>query len=285
MKGQRVMRFNKYLAAASTMALALALTACGGGDEEEFDTIVAKAEETGELTIGIKYDQPGLGLKEGDGFTGFDVEMAKIVAKGLGVEEGDITFKEAVSANRETFLEQGEVDLIFATYSITDDRKEVVSFGGPYFVAGQSLLVAADNNDITGPETLGGKKLCSVTGSTSAQRVKDEFAEDVQLQEFDSYSKCVDALKGGQLDALTTDDIILAGFAAQAPEELKVVGETFSEERYGVGMPKGDTETCEKVNEILTESFEDGSWQDALDKSVGDSGYELPEPPALDDCA
>jgi glutamate transport system substrate-binding protein len=285
MKGQRVMRFNKYLAAASTMALALALTACGGGDEEEFDTIVAKAEETGELTIGIKYDQPGLGLKEGDGFTGFDVEMAKIVAKGLGVEEGDITFKEAVSANRETFLEQGEVDLIFATYSITDDRKEVVSFGGPYFVAGQSLLVAADNNDITGPETLGGKKLCSVTGSTSAQRVKDEFAEDVQLQEFDSYSKCVDALKGGQLDALTTDDIILAGFAAQAPEELKVVGETFSEERYGVGMPKGDTETCEKVNEILTESFEDGSWQEALEQSVGDSGYELPEPPTLDDCA
>jgi glutamate transport system substrate-binding protein len=285
MKGQRVMRFNKYLAAASTMALALALTACGGGDEEEFDTIVAKAEETGELTIGIKYDQPGLGLKEGDGFTGFDVEMAKIVAKGLGVEEGDITFKEAVSANRETFLEQGEVDLIFATYSITDDRKEVVSFGGPYFVAGQSLLVAADNNDITGPETLGGKKLCSVTGSTSAQRVKDEFAEDVQLQEFDSYSKCVDALKGGQLDALTTDDIILAGFAAQAPEELKVVGETFSEERYGVGMPKGDTETCEKVNEILTESFEDGSWQEALEQSVGDSGYELPEPPTQDDCA
>ena len=285
MKGQRVMRFNKYLAAASTMALALALTACGGGDEEEFDSIVAKAEETGKLTIGIKYDQPGLGLKEGDGFTGFDVEMAKIVAEGLGVEEGDITFKEAVSANRETFLEQGEVDLIFATYSITDERKEVVSFGGPYFVAGQSLLVAADNNDITGPETLGGKKLCSVTGSTSAQRVKDEFAEDVQLQEFDSYSKCVDALKGGQLDALTTDDIILAGFAAQAPEELKVVGETFSEERYGVGMPKGDTETCEKVNEILTESFEDGSWQEALEQSVGDSGYELPEPPTLDDCA
>jgi glutamate transport system substrate-binding protein len=279
------MRFNKYLATASIMALALALTACGGGDEEEFDSIVAKAEDTGELTIGIKFDQPGLGLKEGDGYTGFDVEMAKIVAEGLGVEEGDITFKEAVSANRETFLEQGEVDLIFATYSITDERKDVVSFAGPYFVAGQSLLVSADNTDITGPETLDGKQLCSVTGSTSAQRIKDEFAEDVQLQEFDSYSKCVDALKAGQLDALTTDDIILAGFAAQAPEELKVVGEPFSEERYGVGMPKGDTETCERVNEILTESFEDGSWQEALEMSVGDSGYELPEPPALDDCA
>jgi len=280
------MRFTKHLTAATTLGVALAMSACGGGgDEESFDSIVAKAEETGKLTIGIKFDQPGLGLKEGEGYTGFDVAIAKIVAEGLGVEEGDITFKETVSANRETFIEQGQVDLIFATYSITDERKEVVTFAGPYFVAGQDLLVNADNTDIAGPEDLEGKQLCSVTGSTSAQRIKDEFAETVQLQEFDSYSKCVEALTSGQLDALTTDDIILAGFAAQSPGELKVVGNPFSEERYGVGMPKGDTETCERVNEILAEAFQDGRWQEALEANVGEADYELPaSPPELDPC-
>ena len=161
-----------------------------------------------QLTVGIKFDQPGLGLRNPDGtFSGFDVEVAEYVAGKLGVTPENITWKEAPSAQRETLIQNGEVDYIVATYSITDARKEKVDFAGPYFVTGQSLLVRSDNTDITGPESLsGGKKLCSVTGSTPAQSVKDNYAQDVQLQEFDTYSACVEALRNGAVDAVTTDD-------------------------------------------------------------------------------
>ncbi len=249
--------------------LASGLTACSASDA---DTI----------TIGVKYDQPGLGLKNADGsLSGFDVTMATHIAEELGYSEDQIEWKEAVSANRETFLENGSVDMILATYSITDERKAKVDFAGPYYVAGQDLLVRSDDDSITGPESLAGKKLCSVTGSTSAQAVKDEYAGDVELQEFDSYSKCVDALLGGQVDALTTDDIILAGFAQQHPGELRVVGSTFSTENYGVGLPKG-SESRDEINDILEAAFADGAWESAFEDNLADSGYELPAAPSVD---
>lgn len=264
---------KKLMAAAMAVGLSMTLAACGGSDDEG---------DGGKFKIGIKVDQPGLGLKNSDGsFSGFDVDMARYIAKGLGHDEDDIEFVEAVSANRETFLENGTVDMILATYSITDERKVKVDFAGPYYVAGQDLLVRSDETDITGPDALDGKKLCSVTGSTSAQRVKDEYAKKVQLQEFDSYSKCVDALLGGQIDALTTDDIILAGFAQQHPGELKVVGTTFSEENYGVGLKKGSADR-DKINDLIEESFSDGAWEKAFNDNLGDSGYELPAPPTVD---
>jgi glutamate transport system substrate-binding protein len=273
--------------AAGMAALALALTACGDDDGggSASASVVDKAKNDKKLTIGIKYDQPGLGLRNADGsFSGFDVEMAKYIAKQLGVEESGITFKETVSANREPFIEQGQVDMVLATYSITDARKEKVSFAGPYFVAGQSLLVRSDNTDITGAESLNNnKKLCSVKGSTPAKKIKEEYAKDVQLQEFDSYSKCVDALVGGQVDAVTTDDIILAGFAAANPGKLKVVGKPFSTEKYGVGLKKDDKAGRDAVNAAIEKAFSDGSWKAAFEKTVGPSGYPLPaSPPTLE---
>lgn len=241
------------------------------------------------VTIGIKFDQPGLGLKEGSNYTGMDVDVANYVAKELGYTS--VTFKEAPSAQRETLLANGQVKMIFATYSITDARKQKVSFGGPYLVAGQDLLVKSDNTDITGPETLNGKKLCSVTGSTSAQKVKDKFAKTVQLQEYDTYSKCVEALGAGAIDAVTTDNTILAGYAAQQANQgkFKVVGKTFSTERYGVGLKKGDTETCTKVNDALKKMVDSGEWQKAFDKNIGPSGLKLDPatnpPKTFDPCA
>ena len=179
----------------------------------------------GGIKIGIKFDQPGLGLKQGNDYTGMDVDVAKYVAKELGTEAGDIQWVQAPSAQRENLISTGQVDLVFATYSITEERKAKVSFAGPYFVAGQDLLVRADDSSITGPDALDGKKLCSVTGSTSAQKVKDKYA-GVQLQELSGYSECLPALANGTLDALTTDDTILAGLAAQSEYagKFKVVG-------------------------------------------------------------
>lgn len=274
--------------AAGMAVLALALTACGddssnGGGVAA--SVVDKAKNDKKLTIGIKFDQPGLGLRSADGsFSGFDVEMAKYIAKELGVEESGITFKETVSSNREPFIQQGQVDMVLATYSITDARKEKVSFAGPYFVAGQSLLVRSDSADITGAESLNNnKKLCSVKGSTPAKKIKDEYAKNVQLQEFDSYSKCVDALIGKQVDAVTTDDIILAGFAAANPGKLKVVGKPFSTEKYGVGLKKDDKAGRDAVNAAIEKAFSDGSWKAAFEKTVGPSGYPLPaSPPTLE---
>jgi glutamate transport system substrate-binding protein len=270
------MKINKkLLAIAAGAALVLPLAACGG----DGGGVGGDPGEGGPVTIGIKFDQPGLGQQEGSNYTGFDVEVARYVAKDLGYT--DVTFKESPSAQRETLLQSDQVKMIFATYSITDDRKTKVSFAGPYFVAGQDLLVKATNTDITGPDTLDGKKLCSVTGSTSAKKIKDQFSTGVQLQEYDAYSKCVEALNTPSIDAVTTDNVILAGFAAQPQykDKLKVVGKPFSTERYGVGIKKGDTKLCEAVNAALTKMVADGSWQKALDSTVGPSGF-VPDPSA-----
>ncbi|GAF45788.1 amino acid ABC transporter substrate-binding protein (PAAT family) [Rhodococcus wratislaviensis] len=275
------MRINRSIRVGiGVMALAVVASACGGGEEKS----ASQSASEGKLTVGIKYDQPGLGLRNPDGsFSGFDVEVAEYVAGKLGVAPENIEFKESPSAQRETLIQNGEVDYIVATYSITDARKEKVDFAGPYFIAGQSLLVKSDNTDITGPDSLnGGKKLCSVTGSTPAQKVKDTYAQDVQLQEFDTYSACVEALRNGAVDAVTTDDIILAGYAAQYPGELKVVGEPFTEERYGIGLAKGDDETRAKINDAIDAMIADGSWERAFNETVGASGYPIPAPPTVD---
>jgi len=279
---------QRIIAALGISVMAAAgLTACGD------DASDAGGSGSGgeKMTIGIKFDQPGLGLKEGSNYTGLDVDVAKYVAKEMGIDEGNIEFKESPSAQRESLLANDQVKMIFATYSITDARKEKVSFGGPYLTAGQDLLVKADNTDITGPDALNGKKLCSVTGSTSAQKVADKFAKTVQLQKYDTYSKCVEALSSGAIDAVTTDNTILAGFAAQEANKgkFKVVGQTFSEERYGVGLKKGDTATCTKVNDALKKMVDSGEWQKAFDKNLGTAGLTLDPatnpPKTFDTCA
>ncbi len=277
------MKYGKALVAlAAAAVLATSLTACASGSPAGGDP-----GSGGKVIIGIKFDQPGLGLKVGDSYEGFDVEVAKYVAKELGYTE--VEFKESPSAQRETLLQSDQVKMIFATYSITDDRKKKVSFAGPYFVAGQDLLVASSNTDITGPESLNGKKLCSVVGSTSAKKIKDQFANQVQLQEYDTYSKCVQAL-GRAVDAVTTDDVILAGFAAQSQYagKLKVVGKPFSTERYGVGIKQGDTKLCNAVNAAIEKMVSDGSWQKALDATVGASGFKpdaAANPPKPEPCS
>ena len=276
----------RILAAASGAAMALAAAGCGGGGGGG----AGGTAQGDSITIGIKYDQPGLGQKEGDTFKGLDVDVAKYVAKELGFEGDKVVFKETPSAQRETAIQGGQVALIFATYSITDERKQKVSFAGPYFIAGQDLLVRADNTDITGPDTMNGKTLCSVTGSTPAENIKKNYAASVKLFEQDTYSKCVEALNGGSVDAVTTDNVILAGFAAQPQYKgkLKVVGKPFSTEKYGVGLKKGDTAMCDKVNAALEKMVSDGSWQKAVDDNVGQSGFKVDtktNPPKPEPCS
>ena len=251
---------RRALAALAAVACTMSLAACG-------------ADESGKIRIGIKFDQPGLGFKKSGTYVGFDVDVAKYVAKKLGYSEDEIVWKEAPSKQREAMLQNGDVDMILATYSITEERKNAVSFAGPYFVAGQDLLVRKDDHSINGPEDLNGKRLCSVTGSTSAATVKEKFASEVQLMEQPGYAECATALFSGIVDAVTTDDIILAGLASASRGKLRVVGKPFTQEYYGVGIKKGDTALAKKINAAITEMIKDGSWERAIADNTEGTSY------------
>ena len=277
------MRFSRVLRAGAVVAAAsLALAACGTGSDDGGDSGSGGDGGGAEsLTIGIKFDQPGLGQKTPNGYEGFDVDVATYIAKELGVDAANIEWKEAPSAERENLIKNGDVDFVVATYSITDERKQEVDFAGPYFIAHQDLLVRENETSITGPDSLNGKKLCSVTGSTSAQRVKDEYAEQTQLQEYGGYSECVSGLESGAVDAITTDDTILAGLAAANEGKFKLVGEGFSDENYGVGVKKGETQMRDDINAAIQKMFDDGAWAAAIEKNLGPAGFEAPEPPEI----
>jgi glutamate transport system substrate-binding protein len=252
--------------------------------EFEAGTTMAELNEAGSITIGTKYDQPGFGLLNPSGTPeGFDVEIGKIIAAKLGIPEDGITFVETVSANREPFIQNGQADIVVATYTINDKRKEVVDFAGPYYVAGQDIMVAKGNPEgIEGPEDLAGKNVCSVEGSTPAENIRTKYPE-ATLTLFDVYSKCADALTNGQVDAVTTDNVILTGLVAGNTEGFELVGNPFTEEPYGIGLAKGDQAFRDFINDTLEESYEDGSWADAWDATAGAiSGQEAPEPPAVD---
>ncbi|WP_271394624.1 glutamate ABC transporter substrate-binding protein [Neomicrococcus lactis] len=274
------MRRTGLAVAAMAAVGALTLTACGGGS-------TGTNGSSDKIKIGIKFDQPGLGFKDGENYKGFDVDVARYVAKELGYAEDKIEWVSAPSANRENMLQNKQVDMIFATYSITDKRKESVAFAGPYFIAGQDLLVTSDS-DISGPEALNGKNLCSVTGSTSAQKVKDNYAAKVNLQELPGYAECVTTMAGGSIDAVTTDDIILAGLAAQEAYKgkFKVVGQPFSTEKYGVGLNK-DSDKCAAINTAIKKMIDSGEWKKALEANTAGTGYtpSKDNPPAQDACA
>jgi glutamate transport system substrate-binding protein len=278
------------IALAAAGALALSACATGGtpaGEETmapepeptfEAGTTMAELAEAGSITIGTKFDQPLFGLNGPDGPEGFDVEIGKIIASELGIAEDDIEWKESVSANREPFIQNGEVDIVVATYTINDKRKEVVSFAGPYYMAGQSILVLADNEDIESEDDLVGQPVCSVTGSTPAAKLAEIGAEPVLT---DTYSNCLEPLRSGAVVAVSTDNVILAGLAAQNEGEFKVVGEPFTEEPYGIGVALEDTEFRMWINDVLEEAYEDGRYEEAWNATAG-TVLPFVDPPAPD---
>ncbi|MGW4912659.1 glutamate ABC transporter substrate-binding protein [Streptomyces sp. NPDC004270] len=266
------MQLRKVTAAsAAVLALALSATACGSGDKDDD----SGSSGGGKIKIGIKYDQPGLGLQEPDGsFSGFDVDVATYVAGQLGYKPNQIEFVQTKSADRENALARGDVKFIAATYSITDERKQKVDFAGPYLLAHQDLLVKKASTIAKGTD-LNGKNLCSVTGSTSAQNVQKTIAPKANLKEVSTYSECIAGLQSGSVDAVTTDDSILAGFAAQDKYkgQFKLAGLKLSNENYGVGVKKGDSATLDKINTALEKMVSDGSWQKAVDANFGPAEY------------
>ena len=290
------MRFLKSKAVAAAAGLSLALAACGGGDEPkvvenaEFEagTTMAKIADAGTMTVGTKFDQPGFGLLGLDDVPeGFDVEVAKIIAGAMGIAPEDITWKQATSDIREQVIEDGDVDIVVATYTINEERAERITFAGPYYTAGQQLMVLSENDSINGPEDLKDNpdaKVCSVTGSTPSEQIKEYLADTGQLVLFDIYDKCKDALETGQVDVVTTDNVILLGYVAGSDGEFKLVGEQFTEEPYGIGITKGDVAFCEFINETLKEN--EDAYVAAWERTAGENeGTETPALPEAAPCA
>lgn len=314
------MRKNSWLGAV-LLVVALGAAACGNSDDggavnggQSSATTLAKPtfpagstmaalQAKGKLVVGTKFDQPGLGQKNplNNQVEGFDVEIAKIVAAGIfGGKPSDlgnkVEYKEAISANRETFLENGTVDIVVASYTINDARKQRIDFAGPYFVAAQDILVKADNTTIKTVNDLAGKTVCSVRNSTPAGRIRT-MVPTANLVEFDTYTLCRDEVLAGRADAETTDDAILIGYASENPRALKVVGNKFSNEPYGIGLAargadgapqtkaqggKADDTFRNFINDQLEASFRNGQWAAAFDATLGKSGVKAPQPPPVD---
>ncbi len=242
-----------------------------------------RAERRGHLVIGVKEDQPYLGERDpaSGRYSGFDIEIAKMMSASLGFAPATIDFRTIASANRETALQNGQIDMYVGTYTINAMRKKQVGFAGPYYMAGQGLLVRADEDNIHGPQDLAGKRVCSAAGSTPYQRIKADYPKAV-LVAYDTYSICVDNLLTYQVDAVTTDDAILLGYAAKAPDELKVVGKPFSKEPYGIGVPREDTALRMALNDALAARQRNGDWKRAFEATLGLSGVPAPKPPPID---
>jgi glutamate transport system substrate-binding protein len=289
--------------AAVAAAVVLTATACGEqanlgspsapapsvSEDVSFEagTTMARLNEAGTLRVGTKFDQPLFGLKGLDGNpVGFDVEIAKIIAGKLGIPADGITYTETPSRIREDVIANNQVDLVVATYTINDARKERVSFAGPYYVAGQDLMVAADNATITGPDALrgAGARVCSVSGSTPAKTI-EQYVDAANIVLFDVYSKCADALRNGQVEAVTTDNVILLGLIDSSQGAFKLVGQPFTEEPYGIGITKGDVQFCEFINQTLKDAVADGSYAAAWTATAGKVEPEVPQLPAAGACS
>ncbi|MCF7550016.1 glutamate ABC transporter substrate-binding protein [Pseudonocardia sp. WMMC193] len=299
------MRLNRLAkVAVAAAAVVVAATACGGGGSSQLGggatsappvaegasfpegTTMAKLAQAGTLRLGTKFDQPLFGLKGLDGNPqGFDVEIAKIVAAKLGIPADKITYTETPSAVREEVIEQDRVDMVVATYTINDKRKERISFAGPYYVAGQDLMVAADNSAITGPDTLraANAKVCSVTGSTPSEKIK-QYVDPANIVLFDVYSKCADALRTGQVQAVTTDNVILTGLVENSNGAFKLVNNKFTEEPYGIGIKKGDVAFCQFIDQTLKEAEADGTYAAAWNNTLSKVSPDVPPLPAAGAC-
>ncbi|NUU21436.1 MAG: glutamate ABC transporter substrate-binding protein [Streptomycetaceae bacterium] len=293
-------------------ALALFGTACGGGDDTAkaaassataprptpppptyavkagVDLSAASptwknAKARGHLVVGAKEDQPGLGYMDRATLarSGFDIEIARMVSAELGLDPGQIEFRTIASGSREDALANGDIDMYVGTYSITDERKSKVGFAGPYYISGQSLLVRKAEAAVTGKDTIRGKKVCSAKGSTPFQRLQVQFPE-TQAVFYDDYSQCVEHLLAGDVDAVSTDEAILKGYVARDPDHLKVVGQPFTTEKYGVGLPKDDTAFRAAVDDALEASAKNRNWQKAYDATLGLSGSPAPGVPPIE---
>lgn len=240
---------NRRVFAACLPLLALALTACGAEEESLLD------RDT--LRVGVQSDQPLVAYADGDGeLEGFDIDAAAYIAEYLGK---DVEWVPITTAEREQVLLDGEADLVIASFSITQERKQRIDFAGPYAIAHQDLLVRADETAIDSIDDIEDRRLCVTEGSNVDERILVEHGVQAVPTSARDATDCLAMLVEGDVDVVATDDRILAGLAWQSDGGAKLVGAVYSEERLGVGLQPGDTAGCEAVNRAITAMHADGT--------------------------
>lgn len=262
-----------------TSLVAVTLVGCdhkqestNGNDTPQKETTgtLAAIKDRDKLIAGVKYDTNLFGLKDpGTGkVEGFDIDIAKAIAKDILGDENKIELREVTSQTRIPMLDKGDIDMIVATMTITEERKKQVNFSDVYFKAGQSLLVKKGSG-ITGVADLGkDKKVIAVKGSTSAKNIREK-APDAEVIELGNYAEAFTALKAGKGDALTTDNSILIGMTKQ-DANYELVGGLFTDEPYGIAIKKGDDELTQKVNEVLKKLKDNGEYDKIHKKWIGE---------------
>ncbi len=249
--------------------------------------LIQEIQDKGVLVVGSKFDQPLIGQKDtaSGKIEGFDAEMARLLAMrifGTVDEEGEdanLKFVETTSENRETYVNDGTVDVVIASYSMYPERLPNFDFAGPYFDTGQNVMVAADNTDINSVADLAGKDVCIAEGSGSIENMQAENPE-ANVHTLKDYAACAEALENGQTDAVSTDETILYGFTVDKPDAFRVLDSSniFTEEPYGIAMPLGETDARMFVNDMIDEALANGDWEKAFDLSFGAAGMPLPDP-------
>jgi len=244
----------------------------GGGqtDAGQASKTLDDIQKRGKLVVGVKFDTKLFGLKDpGTGkVEGFDIDMAKALAKKILGDENKVELKEVTSKTRIPLLKNGDIDMIIATMTITEERKQEVEFSDIYFKAGQSLLVKKGSPIQSVADVKKGVKVLAVKGSTSTDNIRQK-APDATVLEFENYQEAFTALKAGQGDALTTDNAILYGMVKQDPN-YQVVGGTFTDEPYGMAIRKGDTGFVKYVNDFLKELNTSGEYDKMYEKWIGE---------------
>lgn len=261
-------------------ALILGTTACAGStpaaDSKPAQSFPAnstmdKIQKRGKVIVGVKFDQPLFGVKNPvtGKMEGLDIEMARILAKDLTGSADNVEFVEAVTKNREAFLQQNKVDAVIASYAVTEERKKVVSFAGPYLESNVALLVRKDDSSVNKPEDLQGKTVCSTTGARAAQLIGAAVpAAKVVL--FSTYSECAQALKDKRVDAVTTTEAILLGVQSQNPDAYRIAdGHLADAEEFAIGSAKDDAAFHDYLDQLLTKAIADGDWKKAYDSTIG----------------
>lgn len=237
-------------------------------------TMKQRNGNAGQIIIGVKTDQPGLGYFDPstNTYSGFDILIARMIAAGLGFQRSQIQFSTVASQDRETELENGTVDLVIASYSYESERAKLVDFAGPYFTTPEALLVAQDNTTITSLSSIAGRQACEVSNSTTVAGLS------VNQVVRNTYSECVDAIKSKQAEVVYSDYALLLGYAAQYPKQFKVINTNQDTQYYGIGLPLGDSVLKDQIDKLLTAAIDNGTWRAIFNSTLAPEGLKANPP-------
>jgi glutamate transport system substrate-binding protein len=238
------------------------------------------------INIGVKSDQPGWGFEENYSRSGFDYDFANWLADKMCFTA---TFVNVASAQREEYLRNGRVDLIIATFSKTDDRASRVSFAAPYVLNRQGVLVRAGDDRIQRIADLDGKAVCTASGTTSLTQLREAESVHITTVALTGFRECMEELIAGRVDALSTDQLILYGMAEHDPRLAVVPDLVFGhQERYGIGIPYGQTQWCEELTKMIRKFIVGGEWESFFKHHLPNVEQPFryrPDPNLLDRCS